>query len=128
MTIPLSSIHVLSSPSPSLPLITNALVRPAATNAKQKESSMSRSMFPTHAPLPDDPPKMVQAIERLNALGIGFERKTLYQLKIGEWNFYPGRGTIVHDGGLPAQDRGLLALLERLRLPVQNRAKPRHHP
>lgn len=85
----------------------------------------------TDAPLPDDPPKMVQAIDRLNSLGIMFERKTLYQLKIDQWNFYPGRGTIVRDGGLPEQDRGLEALLNRLfpshsvGVGSKNRAQPK---
>ncbi|MFG1430443.1 hypothetical protein V5F44_07460 [Xanthobacter sp. V2C-8] len=76
---------------------------------------MSRSIFPTPAPLPDDPPRMVHAIQRLNSLGISFERKTAYQLKIDEWNFYPGRGTIVRDGHPAAEpDRGLTALLAHL--------------
>lgn len=75
---------------------------------------MSRSIFPSDAPLPDDPPRMAHAINCLNALGICFERKTAYQLKIDEWNFYPGRGTIVRDGHPAAErDCGLAALLMR---------------
>ncbi len=86
---------------------------------------MSRSIFPSDAPLPDDPPRMVHAIHRLNALGIGFERKTAYQLKIDEWNFYPGRGTIVRDGHPAAEpDRGLAALLARL----EHQDRGRHAP
>jgi hypothetical protein len=76
---------------------------------------MSKTRFSSDQPLPGDPPRMVEAIERLNALGIEFERKTVFHLKIDEWNFYPGRGTIVRDGCPGAEpDRGLDALLSRL--------------
>ncbi|MFG1437781.1 hypothetical protein V5F38_01090 [Xanthobacter sp. V0B-10] len=86
---------------------------------------MSRSIFPSDAPLPDDPPRMAHAIHRLNALGICFERKTAYQLKIDEWNFYPGRGTIVRDGHPAAEpDRGLAALLARIGWDGQANAAP----
>jgi len=37
---------------------------------------------------------MIDAIDSLNELGVTFKRPTLYQLKIGDLSYYPGRGTI----------------------------------
>jgi hypothetical protein len=48
----------------------------------------------TQYPRPNDPQPMKDAIDTLNELGVTFQRPTVYQLKIGDLSFYPGRGTI----------------------------------
>lgn len=45
-----------------------------------------------------DGQEMREAIEALNTAGIRFRRQTAYHLKIGAWNYYPGRGTLIRDG------------------------------
>jgi hypothetical protein len=61
---------------------------------------------------PNDPQPMKDAIDTLNEMGVTFQRPTLYQLKIGELSFYPGRGTIFRDGSPAAMtEKGLDALV-----------------
>ena len=48
---------------------------------------------------PNEPQPMKDAIDTLNELGVTFKRPTLYQLKIADLSYYPGRGTIFRDGG-----------------------------
>jgi hypothetical protein len=48
----------------------------------------------------------------LSEIGATFQRLTVYQLKIGDLSFYPGRGTIFRDGSPAAMtEKGLDALL-----------------
>lgn len=55
---------------------------------------------------------MKDAIHVLNKLGVTFKRPTLYQLKIVDLSYYPGRGTIFRDGSTEAMpEKGLDALL-----------------
>ncbi len=65
------------------------------------------------APLqrPDDSPEMRDAISELQLRGIRLIRPTVFQLKIGDINFYPGTGTIQFDGGKALEASGLPALL-----------------
>jgi hypothetical protein len=66
----------------------------------------------THYAQPDDPQPMKAAIETLNEMGVTFQRPTVYQLKIGDLSFYPGRGTIFRDGSPAAMtEKGLDALV-----------------
>lgn len=61
---------------------------------------------------PNDPQSMKEAIDALNKLGVPFQRPTLYQLKIADLSYYPGRGTIFRDGSQKAMtENGLDALL-----------------
>jgi hypothetical protein len=61
---------------------------------------------------PNDPQPMKDAINTLNEMGVTFQRPTVYQLKIGELSFYPGRGTIFRDGSPAAMtEKGLDALV-----------------
>ena len=65
---------------------------------------------------PNDPDKMRDAIEALNAEGVRFSRPTQYQLKVGDINFYPGTGRIFRDGEDKAwEQQGLSALISYLR-------------
>jgi hypothetical protein len=76
---------------------------------------MTRKRFPNDHSLPDDTPAMAKAIATLKDHDIAFIRTSIHQLKIGEWNFYPNRGTLVRDDGSAAEtERGLDALLARL--------------
>jgi hypothetical protein len=64
-----------------------------------------------HAQLHDSQP-MKDAIDTLNEIGVTFQRPTIYQLKIGDLSFYPGRGTIFRDGSPAAMtEKGLDALV-----------------
>ena len=66
----------------------------------------------TQHPRPNDPQPMKDAIQILNKLGVTFKRPTLYQLKIADLSYYPGRGTIFRDGSPEAMpERGLQALV-----------------
>jgi hypothetical protein len=66
----------------------------------------------TQYPRPHDSQPMIDAIDSLNELGVTFKRPTLYQLKIGDLSYYPGRGTIFRDGSPEAMpEKGLDALL-----------------
>jgi hypothetical protein len=61
---------------------------------------------------PNDPQPMKDAINTLNEMSVTFQRPTVYQLKIGELSFYPGRGTIFRDGSPAAMtEKGLDALV-----------------
>jgi hypothetical protein len=61
---------------------------------------------------PNDPQPMKDAIDTLNEIGLTFRRPTVYQLKIGDLSFYPGRGTIFRDGSPAAMpEKGLDALV-----------------
>jgi len=61
---------------------------------------------------PNDPQPMIDAIYTLNELGVTFKRPTLYQLKIADLSYYPGRGTIFRDGSPEAMpEKGLQALV-----------------
>jgi hypothetical protein len=61
---------------------------------------------------PNDLKPMIDAIYTLNELGVTFKRPTLYQLKIADLSYYPGRGTIFRDGSPEAMpEKGLDALL-----------------
>jgi hypothetical protein len=45
-------------------------------------------------------------------MGVTFQRPTVYQLKIDDLSFYPGRGTIFRDGSPAATtEKGLDALV-----------------
>jgi hypothetical protein len=71
---------------------------------------MENSM--TQHPLPNDPQPMKDAIDTLNELGVTFKRPTLYQLKIADLSYYPGRGTIFRDASPEAMpEKGLEALV-----------------
>jgi hypothetical protein len=66
----------------------------------------------THYAQPNDPQPMKDAIDTLNEMGVTFQRPTLYQLKIADLSYYPGRGTIFKDGSPAAMpDKGLQALV-----------------
>ncbi len=41
---------------------------------------------------------MREAMESLDAQGIRFKKPTAFQLKVGLYSFYPGKGTIYLDG------------------------------
>ena len=59
---------------------------------------------------------MRTAMDWLKGQGIAFRRPTDWQLKIGNLNFYPDKGTIFRDGGRhPLPQRGLNGLKELLR-------------
>ncbi len=64
---------------------------------------------------------MKDAIDILNEMGVTFQRPTLYQLKIGDLSFYPGRGTIFRDGSSAAMtEKGLDALVIIIKGAKQN--------
>src|ERR1700733_12437886 len=74
---------------------------------------------------PDDPQPMKDAIDALNEMGVTFQRPTLYQLKIGDLSFYPGRGTIFRDGSPAAMtEKGLDALVVIIKGAKQNLPSP----
>ncbi len=69
----------------------------------------------------NDPQPMKDAIDILNEMGVTFQRPTLYQLKIGDLSFYPGRGTIFRDGSPAAMtEKGLDALVVIIKGAKQN--------
>jgi len=62
-----------------------------------------------------DTEAMARAIGQLNAARIRFCRPTRFQLKIGNVNYYPDRGTIYIDGEAePERERGINSLLDRV--------------
>lgn len=64
----------------------------------------------------NDTDKMHAAIEALDADGVRFSRLTQYQLKVGDFSFYPGTGSIFRDGdGNAWEQRGLNAFISHLR-------------
>lgn len=64
---------------------------------------------------------MAEALKALSNRGFRALKRSRYHLKVGPFNFYPGRGTIFRDGDQRALDkRGLTEftnMLERLRKP-----------
>jgi hypothetical protein len=70
--------------------------------------------------------KMGLAIKRLKELGIEFDKVSEYQIKVGEWNFYPSKGTIFRDGDpRKLRDHGLEAFTRIIRPDTANlRALP----
>jgi hypothetical protein len=58
---------------------------------------------------------MVEAIKRLQNLGINFEQFTGLQLKVGPISYYPSTGTICPDGGRGFKRKGFDFFLELLR-------------
>jgi len=64
--------------------------------------------------LKGDPAILTKAVEGILRAGYPLRRTTEYQLKIGPWNFYPGTGSIQHDGKKKEPVRGLDALLKLL--------------
>lgn len=64
---------------------------------------------------------MTLALQRLCAEHIRYQRTSDYQVKVGSYNFYPGKGTITIDGvrqGKPLPERGLdnfIALVRKLK-------------
>lgn len=67
----------------------------------------------------DDNDKMKLAMEHLDAESIRYKVKTAFQLKVGPYSFYPGKGTIYMDGDLESRpERGLehfLTIVRKLR-------------
>lgn len=56
----------------------------------------------------DDNDKMRLAMQYLDAEGVRYKMKTAFQLKVGPYNFYPGKGTIYMDGDQESRpERGL---------------------
>ena len=73
---------------------------------------MKKGGLPNTCFLDRDAPAMKSAITALLEQRIAFHRPSLYQLKIGKWNFYPAKGTIIRDGQEAAEDeRGLDAFI-----------------
>ncbi len=65
---------------------------------------------------PTDTAALTEALNWLDAQGIRYTRPTEWQLKIGPYSFWPGKGTIHRDGDRqPHPDRGLPALQQLLR-------------
>src|ERR1035437_9633490 len=73
---------------------------------------MARSIFKPLKPLPDDTDEMQISINVLNCARVNCERKTKWQLKIGDLSYYPDKGTIYRDGADEAlRERGLDSLM-----------------
>lgn len=62
-----------------------------------------------------DPPAMTEAFEALEQLGYRPHRPSPYQLKIGEFNFWPNTGKITIDPDRKCSERGLEAFLDLIR-------------
>ncbi|MEY9180577.1 hypothetical protein [Bradyrhizobium sp. USDA 313] len=64
-------------------------------------------------------PEMNSALERLRTERVRHQQTSEYQIKVGPYNFYPGKGTIFMDGDREARpERGLdefVALLRKLK-------------
>lgn len=59
---------------------------------------------------------MADAIAALQAIGIDFDTPSPFQLKVGDLNFYPNRGTICRDGDRARlKAKGLKAFLDLVR-------------
>jgi hypothetical protein len=102
--------------------------RPAAQHVirdRYGEQTMPKMKSRT-APLrrAGDSMEMRAAVDQLQSQGVGFIRPTPFQLKIGDINFYPDKGTIyLDDRGKALKERGLPVLLEILaRLRERNQA------
>jgi hypothetical protein len=73
---------------------------------------MARSIFKPLEPLTNDTNEMCLAINALNRARVKCERKTKWQLKIGDLSYYPDKGTICRDGPDEAlRERGLESLM-----------------
>lgn len=57
---------------------------------------------------------MTIAVDKLTALGAALRRPSAYQLKVGGWNYYPGKKTIQQDDHCACPERGLEAFIEKL--------------
>jgi hypothetical protein len=87
---------------------------------------MARAVFKPLEPLPDDTNEMKIAIDVLNRAFVTCERKTKWQLKIGNLSYYPDKGKICRDGPEKAfRERGLESLL---RLVAEDQEKAHHIP
>jgi hypothetical protein len=74
---------------------------------------------------PNDPQPMKDAIDTLNEMDVNFHRPSVYQLKIGDLSFYPGRGTIFRDGTPAAMtEKGLEALVVIISMRQARHATP----
>ena len=64
-------------------------------------------------------PEMNSALERLRTERVRHQQTSEYQIKVGPYNFYPGKGTIFRDGDRAARpERGIdefVALLRKLK-------------
>lgn len=59
--------------------------------------------------------KMTEAKEALRELSVQYEATTPYQIKVGAYSFYPGRGTIYMDGAEKAlAEKGLVEFIKVL--------------
>lgn len=57
---------------------------------------------------PNKTPEMIEALERLRAEHIRHKQTSEFQIKVGPYNFYPGKGTIFMDRDSAARtERGL---------------------
>jgi hypothetical protein len=72
---------------------------------------MPRNTHPLR--LPNDPPEMRAAIERLEQYD-GLRRTSVYQLKIGDVNFYPGTGSVQIDRLAAQKKKGIEEVLRLL--------------
>lgn len=84
---------------------------------------MTKKSFPTDRPMEGDSDAMVTAIAKLNEARIKFLRPSRYQLKIGDVNYYPGRGTIFVDGADSPEEGGGISEFIRQ---VKNRVNHKH--
>jgi hypothetical protein len=56
---------------------------------------------------------MLQALDRLRAEGIRYKQTSNFQIKVGPYNFYPGKGTIFMDREVEARvERGLNSFID----------------
>jgi hypothetical protein len=61
-------------------------------------------------------PAMHQASAALVRAGVNFQQPSPHQIKVGQFSFYPTKGTIFRDGEMQARsERGLPAFLRILR-------------
>lgn len=66
----------------------------------------------------DNERKMKSALDRLQTERINHRRTSPFQIKVGPYNFYPGRGTIFVDGEIKARSqRGLDNFIMLIRNP-----------
>jgi hypothetical protein len=63
---------------------------------------------------PDDSQELIEEIEEVKKRGYRVKRMTKWHFKIGEVNYYPGRGTITIDPDIRHPEKGREALLELL--------------
>lgn len=64
-------------------------------------------------------PEMRYTLDRLNAAGIRYKQTSEFQIKVGPYNYYPGKGTIYLDRESKARpERGLdnfIKIVSRIR-------------